>query len=62
MATHSSILAWKNPMDRGACVATVHGDAKESNKTQQLNNSAHDILGTVLCTSDTAMNKTKFLP
>ena len=25
MATHSSILAWKNPMDRGACCATVHG-------------------------------------
>ena len=25
VATHSSILAWKNPMDRGACQATVHG-------------------------------------
>ena len=25
MATHSSILAWKNPMDRGAWWATVHG-------------------------------------
>ena len=24
MATHSSILAWKNPMDRGAWWATVH--------------------------------------
>ena len=24
MATHSSILAWKNPMDRGAWKATVH--------------------------------------
>ena len=24
MATHSSILAWKNPMDRGAWQATVH--------------------------------------
>ena len=23
MATHSSILAWKNPMDRGAWRATV---------------------------------------
>ena len=21
MATHSSILAWENPMDRGACLA-----------------------------------------
>ena len=27
-APHSSILAWKNPMDRGACQATVHGVAK----------------------------------
>ena len=27
MATHSSILAWENPMDRGAW-ATVHGVAK----------------------------------
>ena len=25
MAIHSSILAWKNPMDRGAWWATVHG-------------------------------------
>ena len=25
MATHSSILAWKNPMDRGAWWAAVHG-------------------------------------
>ena len=28
MATHSSILAWKNPMDRGAWQGTVHGVAK----------------------------------
>ena len=25
MATHSSILAWENPMNRGAWQATVHG-------------------------------------
>ena len=25
MATHFNILAWKNPMDRGACHVTVHG-------------------------------------
>ena len=24
MATHSSILAWRNPMDRGSWWATVH--------------------------------------
>ena len=28
MATHSSILAWRNPMDRGAWQATVHGVAE----------------------------------
>ena len=28
MANHSSILAWKNPMDRGAWWATVHGVTK----------------------------------
>ena len=32
MATHSSILAWRIPMDRGAWWATVHGVAK--NPTQ----------------------------
>ena len=28
MATHSSILAWSIPMDRGDWWATVHGGAK----------------------------------
>ena len=28
MATNSSILAWKNPMNRGAWQATVHGVTK----------------------------------
>ena len=28
IATHSSILTWKNPMDRGAWWATAHGVAK----------------------------------
>ena len=28
MATHSNILAWRNPMDRGACWAIVHRVAK----------------------------------
>ena len=27
-ATHSSILAWRIPIDRGACWATVHGVSK----------------------------------
>ena len=33
MATHSSILAWKNPMGRGDRQATVHGVA-ESKTTE----------------------------
>ena len=28
MATHSSILAWENPIGRGAWLVTVHGVAK----------------------------------
>ena len=28
MATHSSILAWRIPMDRGAWLAVVHSVAK----------------------------------
>ena len=37
MATHSSILAWKNPMDRGAWWGTVNG-FKELDMAEQLNN------------------------
>ena len=32
MATHSSILAWRIPMDRGAWQATVHGVAKSKTR------------------------------
>ena len=34
MATHSSILAWRTPMDRGAWLATVHG-VTESDMTEK---------------------------
>ena len=30
IATYSSILAWRNPMDRGAWQATVQGVTKET--------------------------------
>ena len=36
MATHSGILAWRIPMDRGAWRTTVHGGRKESDTTEQL--------------------------
>ena len=32
MATHSSILAWKNPVDGGAWWATIHGVAKSQTR------------------------------
>ena len=32
-ATHSSILAWENPMDSGAWRDTVHGVIKELDMT-----------------------------
>ena len=32
MATHSSTLAWRIPMDRGAWRAIVHGVAKNQTK------------------------------
>ena len=34
MATHSSILAWENPMERGAWRTAVHGIAKESDTAE----------------------------
>ena len=38
MATHSSILAWRIPMDRGTWWAVVHGVAKSRTR---LNDEAH---------------------
>ena len=36
MATHSSILAWRIPMDRGAWWATVHRTAKSATRLKRL--------------------------
>ena len=36
MATHSSVLAWRIPMDRGPWWATVHGGRKEWDTTERL--------------------------
>ena len=37
MATHSSILAWRIPQDRGGWWSTVHRVIKESDMTRNLN-------------------------
>ena len=40
VATHSSILAWRIPTDRGAWRATVHGVAQIQTRLKQLNTHA----------------------
>ena len=35
MAIHSSILAWRTPMDRGVWRAIVHGVAKELDTVEE---------------------------
>ena len=37
MGTHSSVLAWENPIDRGVWQATVHEGCKELDTTERLN-------------------------
>ena len=44
MATDSSILAWRIPLDRGAWLATVCGVAKS--QTEQLSIEQHIVLST----------------
>ena len=41
IATHSSIVAWKILMDRGAWWATVHGVAKSQTQLSNYHNSKH---------------------
>ena len=41
VATHSSILAWRVPMDREAWRATVHGVAKSWIRTERLSTAQH---------------------
>ena len=40
MATHSSILAWRIPMDRGAWWGTDHGIVTESDMTEATEHSS----------------------
>ena len=41
MATHSSILAWRTLMDRGAWQATVHGVTKCQTRLTRLSGHTH---------------------
>ena len=47
MATYSSILAWRIPMDRGAWRATVHGVAKSPTQLRDFHFTSL-LIGTVL--------------
>ena len=41
MASHSSILAWRIPIDRGAWRAIVHGVTKNQDMTVRLSKTQH---------------------
>ena len=43
LATHSSILAWKIAMDRGAWRVTIHWVTKESDTTEQLSTARYKL-------------------
>ena len=49
MATHSSILAWKIPMDRGAWQVAVHGGRDESDTTERLSTALSKVTNANFC-------------
>ena len=51
MAAHSSILAWRIPMDRGAWWATVHKGCKESDMSEWIRTYVCWIIYVYICTS-----------
>ena len=60
MATHSSIPAWRIPMDRGAWWATVHGVTKS--QTQLSDQAQHSTHGWFILYSRNQYNIVKQLP
>ena len=55
MATHSSILAWRIPTDRGAWQATVHGVTKSRTRLKQLSSTFINfckVISTLLMRND----------
>ena len=64
MATHSNILAWRIPMDRGACWATAHG-VTESDMTEQPSKAQHKKTlrrGNILVSNNSDFSKSNKLP
>ena len=49
MATHSSILAWKNPMDREVWQATVQRVAKSQTRLRDFHWAAIGVLNSLYC-------------
>ena len=48
MTTHSNILAWRIPMDRGAWWAIVHRVTKSQTRLRQASMHAHSQMGLVI--------------
>ena len=61
MATHSSILAWRIPMDRGAWRATGQG-SKESGTTEQLSATQSQAVFKVRCVAVSCSNRCILIP
>ena len=53
MVTHSSIQAWRIPLDRGGWWAIIHGGAKSRTR---LSTARSTVKGNVLAPSDSKMN------
>ena len=62
MATLSSILAWRIPMDRGACQATAHRVAKSWAQLQRLNTAQHKVYSKIKATEKIKVQRTFLKP